>query len=81
MNPTEKQTITGPEAAATYIDALAEADLLFHFDDDPADCLSAHNLSDEQIEAISHNVDQLFKVDWEALGYECPFDYMIRQHP
>ena len=80
MNPTEKQTLASFEDAAKYIDALAAADLLYHFEDDAADCLSAHNLSDEQIEAITHNVTQLFSIDWESAGYDCPFDYMIAKH-
>lgn len=77
MSSAEKQTIQSFEEAAAYIDALAAADLLFHFDDDAADCLSAHGLTDEQLEAITHNVAQLFEVDWQAHGYDCPFDYVI----
>lgn len=80
MSPTEKHTIDTFEAACKYVSALAAADLLYHFDDDPADCLSAHNLTDEQIEAISHNVAQLVAVDWSKGGYECPFDYMSEFH-
>lgn len=80
MNPTEKHEITRPEEAATFIDALADAGLLFHFDDDPADCLAAHNLSAERLEAIAYNVDQVMAVDWSGTAYDCPFDYVIRNH-
>lgn len=80
MDPTEKHEITRPEEAARFIDALADAGLLFHFDDDPADCLAAHNLSSERLEAIAHNVDQVMAVDWSGTAYECPFDYVIRDH-
>lgn len=80
MNPTSKQTLKSFEDVSSFIDALAEAGLLFHFDDEPADCLRAHDLTDEQIEAIKHNVAQLSEVDWSAAGYECPFDYILRNH-
>lgn len=80
MNPTIKHTLTTFEDGAKYIDALAARDLLYHFEDDAADCLSAHNLSDQELEAISHNVGQLFSIDWKGHGYDCPFDYMITNH-
>src|SRR5690554_2485164 len=77
MNPTEKHTLSTFEAGAEYIGALEEAGLLYHFDDDAADALRAHNLSQDDIEAIEHNVRQLFDIDWTAGGYECPFDYVV----
>lgn len=80
MDPTEKHTLTSFEDAAKYIDALAAANLIYHFEDDAADCLSAHNLTDEQIEAITYNVAQLFDIDWKASNYSCPFDYVITNH-
>ncbi|WP_166256333.1 hypothetical protein [Marinobacter salicampi] len=80
MSPTEKHAIDTYETACKYLSALAAANLLFHFEDDPADCLSAHNLTNEQIEAISHNVAQLFAIDWTQGGYECPFDYITENH-
>lgn len=75
-----KQTITTATKAMAFIDELAQHDLLFHFDDDAADCLAAHDLSDDTLEAIQHNVDQLPHVDWTNSGYECQFDYLIAKH-
>ncbi|WP_300500018.1 hypothetical protein [Marinobacter sp.] len=77
MNPTQKHSIKSFAEASAYITALAATNLMFHFDDDPEDCLSAHNLTADQINAINHNVDQLFCIDWSKHGYDCVFDYAI----
>lgn len=79
-NPTVKQTIQTADEAMLYIDSLAASDLLYHFDDDAADCLSAHQLRRHQIEAIQHNVDQLMAVDWTGTSFFNPFHYMIANH-
>ncbi|MBU2952183.1 hypothetical protein [Marinobacter sp. F3R08] len=77
MDPTTKHTITGFAEGAHYIDALVDAGLCYHFEDSAADCLRHHNLSDSQIEAIEHNVAQLFQIDWHIGGYDCLFHYAL----
>jgi hypothetical protein len=81
IDTTMKHAITTASEAMKYIDTLAADDLLYHFEDDASDCLSAHNLTESQIEAIEHNVRQLLSVDWAGSGFECPFDYVIAKHP
>ena len=70
-----KQTLTTFEAGANYIDALIKTGFFYHFDDDPADALRHFNLGPEQIEALKHNVDQLFGIDWKTGGFDGPFHY------
>lgn len=62
MTTTDKQTITTEAEAREYIYQLHADGLLYHFDDDAADCLGHHGLTAEQLEAIEHNVAQLFDV-------------------
>lgn len=77
MDPTAKHTLTTFTEGARYIDALMAAGLCYHFDDSAADCLSDHDLSASQIEAIEYNVAQFHKIDWKAGGYDCPFHYAL----
>lgn len=80
MNPFVKQELKTFEAGAKFIDELAARGLLYHFEDEAADCLRAHNLTNEQLEAIQHNANQLFDIDWKGSGYDCPFDYLLTHH-
>lgn len=80
MDPMIKQNLNSFQKGAQFIDALADRGLLYHFDDEAADCLRAHNLTTEQLEAIQHNANQLFDIDWKSAGYDCPFDYLLTHH-
>lgn len=77
MNPTIRHTLRTVDDGIRYIDALHAAGLLYHFDDDPADCLAAYDLSTEQYDAIEHNSAQLADLDWRSAGWDCPFEYAL----
>ncbi|MGX1201171.1 hypothetical protein [Marinobacter sp. MBR-105] len=77
LNPFIKHRIETSDEAMSYIDNLAAFNLLYHFEDPAADCLSGANLTTEQLETIQHNADQIMAVDWTDSAYIGPFDYMI----
>ena len=58
-----------------YISTLIKADLLYHFDDDAADCLRDCGLTVEQLEIIQSNVNQFQQINFGAEG--CAIGYAL----
>lgn len=74
--------ITDLASAKRWIEALQAADLAFHFEDDPFDCLSRTGLSKASLAIIAARVRDLYDLEWgprRGLGYwYCPIGYLLR---
>jgi hypothetical protein len=63
--------ITSEDEGRKFIFAMAKAGLIYHFDDDAADCLREYNLPKSYLDNIQLNVNKLFDV------CEDPFEQAI----
>lgn len=63
--------INDKESAKAFIFGLAQAGMLFHFDDGAHDCLRSHDLPETALDGIQRQVNKL----WEVL--DDPFQYAI----
>lgn len=64
------------EKAKTFIWTLAKNDCIWHFDDDPVDCLDGV-VSKNQAIQYGKTIERIYaaKLDWGQ--YECPIGYAI----
>jgi hypothetical protein len=76
-----REPVTDLASAKAWIAALLAADLAFHFDDDPSDCLSAFDFTDDEYEIIGARRDALYGLEWgprAGLGaWYCPIGYLM----
>lgn len=61
------------KARSEFVVGLYERGLDYHYDDDPADCLAAHNLSDDELTLIRdivdfHYCEEMFKEANKLIG-------------
>ena len=63
--------INDKASAKAFIFGLAQAGMLFHFDDGAHDCLRSHDLPETVLDGIQSQVNKL----WEVL--DDPFQYAI----
>ena len=63
--------INDKASAKAFIFGLAQAGMLFHFDDGAHDCLRSHDLPETVLDGIQRQVNKL----WEVL--EDPFLYAL----
>ena len=66
-----------------FIEALNAADLMFHFEDDPADVGNrvdgqwVRTFSDEEAKHLNKRLTELYNLNWKAVGHECPIGYAL----
>lgn len=64
-----------PKDVLDWFVELSEKGLLWHLDDDPRDCLSLHNLPEEQMRTIISNQSLVFAISEEQ--HFCPFAMLV----
>jgi hypothetical protein len=62
------------EEAKAFVQALIDEDLMWHFDDDPTDCLSGVVSHDDAV-LLGVQRDRLYDFDWGQ--HECPIGYAL----
>jgi hypothetical protein len=76
-----KTPLTTIDAARAWIKALSDAEMSFHFEDDPETIikgLSGERLfTDEEVPHVRARVAELYGMDWSAVGHECPIGYLL----
>ena len=63
------------EDGKRFIEKLVETDLLWHFDDDPVDCLESAIVTHRAARVLGKQRDSLYSFDWGS--YECPIGYAL----
>ena len=67
--------LTTVGAARAYIDHLDCIGMLWHLEDDAADCFPC--LSEEDCQVLNDAAEQIMRLDWAVLGYEDAFAYIL----
>tara|TARA_Y100001973_G_C5185496_1_gene327591 strand:+ start:864 stop:1172 length:309 start_codon:yes stop_codon:yes gene_type:complete len=64
-----------PKDVLNWFVELSENGLLWHLDDDPRDCLSLHDITEEQMRTIISNQSLVFSISEEK--HFCPFAMLV----
>ena len=73
--------ITNIEAAAAFIRSLVATDLMFHFEDQPAEIIDSttgeYLFSAAEAVLLRKRVAELYSFDWSVYNTECPIGYYL----
>lgn len=76
------QPIESLEDAKAFIEELQRNDLMFHFEDSPADVIDHRTgkptFKPAEAEKLEERLEELYEQDWESIGHECPIGYALQ---
>lgn len=74
-------SITTIAQGKAFIEALHAAEMMFHFEDSPENIISGATggplFTEAESKMVRQRVDELYALDWAAIGHECPIGYAL----
>jgi hypothetical protein len=73
--------ITNLDEGKAFIQALHDADMMFHFEDSPSEIVKGLYggplFTPPEARLVAKRVAELYAMDWKPAGEECPIGYAL----